>query len=438
MDLAVYISELLKEQGAVVLPGLGTFKQARVPGYYNEPEGKFYPPHYQAGFEANTQSDDLALALYLSKRNNISPASARFFVNKYVADLQQQLQSQEVSVDQLGSLHKQGNEIKFKPSTNAAVASAAYGFSAVNLRPEPVQPPAAKPEPPVTTPPLTTPPVQVPIAAPPVPPAKPIQPEPKVTDVPTSKPDVSTPAPIQPQPTVKTPVPAPSTAKKEHRPESARPEQAVAKAAHYVNEGTEEPKAQSPLLNIGRGIVITLILLVLAVGGIAIYRNMPAERGNDTASQQPVDSAANISATAADTVVINKTPAVTDTPAANDTTSAIDSAQQQAQTVPPATPAQATAAKTIVDADGQGFEYALLGGACSNVETATKIISRYKAQGVTATVLKNPPADKYFKICFGFFKTFPDGQNAKLRLVDKYHLERSKLYVEKIRQNPKK
>ena len=43
MDVSFYISELLEQYGKLGVPGLGFLEQARIPGYYNEAEAKFYP-----------------------------------------------------------------------------------------------------------------------------------------------------------------------------------------------------------------------------------------------------------------------------------------------------------------------------------------------------------------------------------------------------------
>ena len=77
MDLAIYISELLGLQGEVCLPGVGTFAQVRINGYYNENENKFYPPAHDINFVPQSK-DDERLAKYIAgKKNKIGRASCR-------------------------------------------------------------------------------------------------------------------------------------------------------------------------------------------------------------------------------------------------------------------------------------------------------------------------------------------------------------------------
>ena len=92
MDLGVYISELLGLRGEVSLPGIGYFAQVRVNGYYNEQENKFYPPAHEVSFEPQSKEDE-GLAQYISDKKNISLASSKYFIDKYVAGLKQQLTS---------------------------------------------------------------------------------------------------------------------------------------------------------------------------------------------------------------------------------------------------------------------------------------------------------------------------------------------------------
>src|SRR5437588_8847087 len=88
MDLAIYINELLGLRGEVNVPGVGCFSQKRIAGYYNEGEKKLYPPHHEIVFNPEPRDDD-GLAAYISKKKNISPASARYFIEKYTAGLKQ-------------------------------------------------------------------------------------------------------------------------------------------------------------------------------------------------------------------------------------------------------------------------------------------------------------------------------------------------------------
>lgn len=131
MDLAIYINELLGLQGEVNVPGIGIFAQKRVNGYYNEQEGKFYPPQHEIVFNPDS-TDDSGLADYISQKKNISPASAKYFIEKYAAGIQQQASSEAAVVTGLGQLFYEYSTLTFKADKNAQANDPAfYGLSPV-------------------------------------------------------------------------------------------------------------------------------------------------------------------------------------------------------------------------------------------------------------------------------------------------------------------
>src|ERR1700743_2339330 len=133
MDLAVYICELLGMQGEVSVPGIGYFTQVRINGYYNQVEGKLYPPTHEVTFEPHSRDDD-QLAKYIANKKNISLASSRYFIDKYVAGLKQQLTLKKVEIAGVGSIYNNGSVIEFK-ADNASKTNdpSFYGFPPVNL-----------------------------------------------------------------------------------------------------------------------------------------------------------------------------------------------------------------------------------------------------------------------------------------------------------------
>ncbi|HTI58230.1 hypothetical protein [Mucilaginibacter sp.] len=131
MDLAIYINELLGLQGEVNVPGIGIFAQKRVNGYYNEEEGKFYPPQHEIVFNPDS-TDDSGLADYISQKKNISPASAKYFIEKYAAGIQQQASSEGAVITGLGQLFYEYSTLTFKADKNAQANDPAfYGLSPV-------------------------------------------------------------------------------------------------------------------------------------------------------------------------------------------------------------------------------------------------------------------------------------------------------------------
>ena len=140
MDLAVYISELLGLKGEVNLPGIGHFAHVRINGYYNEQENKFYPPSHNISFDPGDTEDE-GLATYISEKKNISPASAKYFIEKYVNGLKQQLPTRQVEIAGLGYIYIDGQSLAFRkislpPSSDPAF----FGLQPINITPVQTKP----------------------------------------------------------------------------------------------------------------------------------------------------------------------------------------------------------------------------------------------------------------------------------------------------------
>lgn len=115
MDLAVYISELLGLHGEVNVPEVGYFAQIRTNGYYNKDENKFYPPGHDISFQPQFTEDD-SLAKYISAKKNISLASSKYFIDKYVNEVKQHAATQKVDIAGLGYLHLENSTLSFNPA----------------------------------------------------------------------------------------------------------------------------------------------------------------------------------------------------------------------------------------------------------------------------------------------------------------------------------
>ncbi|MDB5025491.1 MAG: hypothetical protein JWP78_3246 [Mucilaginibacter sp.] len=138
MDLAVYIGELLGLQGEVSLPGIGYFWQIRINGYYNEAENKFYPPAHEVSFRPQSK-DNEGLAKYIAGKKNISLASSKYFIEKYVTGIMQEVASKKVEIAGLGYLYTNDTELAFTADYRANDPSF-YGLPAVNI-PQPEENP---------------------------------------------------------------------------------------------------------------------------------------------------------------------------------------------------------------------------------------------------------------------------------------------------------
>ena len=127
MDVGFYLGELLMQQGEVSLPGLGYFVRARMSGYYDENEGKFYPPYHKAQFDLQSIDDD-DLAEYIAAKKNISIASAKYFLEKYATGLKQDALADEVPIAGLGWFYTGEGQLKFRAADKLVNDTVFYGF----------------------------------------------------------------------------------------------------------------------------------------------------------------------------------------------------------------------------------------------------------------------------------------------------------------------
>jgi hypothetical protein len=132
MNLADYLSELLGQQDEVSVPGLGYFMRTRVNAFYNEAESRFYPPYHQVTFSSMAKADD-TFAQYVADKKNISLASSKYFVEKFIAKLKEDAATGKYLFADLGSFQGAGEHLIFKPSERIAIDPAFYGYTPIEI-----------------------------------------------------------------------------------------------------------------------------------------------------------------------------------------------------------------------------------------------------------------------------------------------------------------
>lgn len=147
MDVGYYISELLGQHGDVNVPGLGYFAHTRVNGYYNDREGKFYPPGYSVQFDPQFLDDDDALAIHIAEKKKISLASSKYFTEKFVMNLKQQAALGEAALADLGWFTLNNLQMVFRANNGTSTDPEFFGFPTIRLHKIGRQPVAAKYEP---------------------------------------------------------------------------------------------------------------------------------------------------------------------------------------------------------------------------------------------------------------------------------------------------
>jgi len=146
MNLADYVSELLAQRNEVSVPGLGYFEKVRISGYYNESEAKFYPPCHQVKFKPETSDDD-TFAEYIAREKNISLASSKYFIEKFISKLKEDAAEETFPFSGLGSVRMEHDQLIFIPNDKISGDPLFYGYAPVGINklapvsaPEPVSP----------------------------------------------------------------------------------------------------------------------------------------------------------------------------------------------------------------------------------------------------------------------------------------------------------
>jgi len=377
MDLAIYINELLGLRGEVNVPGVGYFTQKRVAGYYNESEKKLYPPRHEIVFNPEPRDDD-ELARYISKKKNISPASAKYFIEKYTAGLKQKA-TQGVDITGLGQLYYEYSTLTFSTDKKSGENTPSfYGFAPVRTSKATGQAAGIEASS-IVVPPHA-------IKAPPEDEYKPIVPTPPVIG---KKPDVIAPPPVvEPE--------------AENAPADVTFSTTKAFVPHQVFE--EEPDHRARNIWI---VVLLTVIIVLLLFGIAYQYNPGLFSPNSKE----------------DTVVIVKTlPAGVraDSVARKDTTA---KSLAPAQTI-----SRAIDTFAVV-------RYEILGGAFPTEGLVNTQMKRYQKMGLNPRILEHATG-KLYKITLGTFFTESRGIDVRDSILKATGINAKDIYLQ--RYIPKK
>ncbi len=132
MNLADYLSELLGQQDEVSVPGLGYFMRTRINAFYNDAEGRFYPPYHQVTFVPQPKDDD-TFAKYVADKKNISLASSQYFVEKFITKLREEAAKGKYLFADLGSFQGEPDHLVFKPNDRIPADPEFYGYTPVEV-----------------------------------------------------------------------------------------------------------------------------------------------------------------------------------------------------------------------------------------------------------------------------------------------------------------
>lgn len=128
MDIGYYISNLLRQEDEVSVPGLGTFMKVRIAGSYDKASNTFRPPSYQISFKAAT-SDHNSLSSYISGQKQLSVSSAEYFIEEFSSHLSELLSSSGLAeIKHLGTIRKNNEALDFEASENLEIGGIFYGL----------------------------------------------------------------------------------------------------------------------------------------------------------------------------------------------------------------------------------------------------------------------------------------------------------------------
>jgi nucleoid DNA-binding protein len=132
MNLADYLSELLVQHDEVSVPGLGYFMRMRMHAHYNEKEAKFYPPYHRVKFVPQIKDDD-TFAQYVAQKKNISLASSKYFIEKFIVKVKDDASKNSYLFSGLGSFNVNQDQLVFVPNDKITVDPSFFGYEPVNI-----------------------------------------------------------------------------------------------------------------------------------------------------------------------------------------------------------------------------------------------------------------------------------------------------------------
>ncbi|WP_069658240.1 SPOR domain-containing protein [Arcticibacter eurypsychrophilus] len=120
MNISLYISELLKDYDEISLSDVGTFYKERTSAFFNESTGLFHAPSERICFKTTFNGQDDTLVHYISQVKKISEASSRYFINKFITQIQQSLSSfNEVEIQPIGLLKNSPSGLVLAQTTDS-------------------------------------------------------------------------------------------------------------------------------------------------------------------------------------------------------------------------------------------------------------------------------------------------------------------------------
>ncbi|MBW4890597.1 hypothetical protein KXQ82_12750 [Mucilaginibacter sp. HMF5004] len=395
MDIADYIIELLQQHEVAVVPGLGSFHTTRVEGYYNKEEQLFYPPSLRAQFTKEEQ-EGTDLAELIAYRRQISQASARYFIEKFVTSLKEDVTDKNVPLGNMGYFTTRRSELVFEPSSLNESYELFYGLGAEKLkRGSAFKQQAIEDTTPAKSPFFEKPIVveQAPVFVEPAIP--PVEPEPQPVDI-ADEIHITTP----PVHTVYTP-----------------PEE-------VVEEQEEEYETEEEKRGMNIWLILSIIIVLLGIVVITLYYYKPELFSRFVAAPPKPVAAKPLDKHSATDSLNRKLQAQHD--------SASDKPDTGTTTNKALTPATKTITPSSVPTSVAVDTFGIVVASLPNLKSANIELHRYTKMGYPqAEIRKKPNSDKLYLINLGTYFNADSANANRLKIMKERHLSVIDIRVQK-------
>ncbi|MCJ8210284.1 hypothetical protein MUY27_11245 [Mucilaginibacter sp. RS28] len=455
MDLANYASELIKQHGALIVPGLGYFAHVRRSAYYDAETGTIYPPYFEITFDPFRRDvNDTTMAAYITERKNISLASASYFLDKYISKIKLQAETEEVAFADLGYFYLDAQaKLAFRPSQIEMRQNASlFGYQPVQLQKIKDLGLPVKPRPAVE-------PISIPLEEEPVAEEATAETLSEQDDTyqptETSEPAIQHPTEKAKRETIDEQGPVLVTNVKETVETESWEESSYPADETTVDENDEGSYTSSNM----RFWVILSLVVILATGGLIWYykyrfgiaafnkktaqpaTTVPKPATTPAATTAKFDTATRPADTAN---ALNKAPVKSDSLQANPATATNANTADQNMA---ATPAVAPEAQPVTSAapyppvkDLPKGSWLVLGGHFKNYDNAVKTLEKYRNYGYKqARLIDSVKHTEYYiyQIVFGYRKTRHEAVVAVNEILNEHKIKPELIYVLQYKQKQK-
>jgi hypothetical protein len=138
MDIQITsdIKDLLMEDGAAVVPGLGGFTSTYKPAVTDGVMGVLHPPTYHLTFDPNQQTNDGRLIEFIREKYRVSSTTAQEAIDVFVKETQGNFEKNEIVImPEIGRLYRDFTQkIQFLPEATNFNADT-FGLSSISFSP---------------------------------------------------------------------------------------------------------------------------------------------------------------------------------------------------------------------------------------------------------------------------------------------------------------